>query len=100
MISYFSSRWNSNPFVRGSYSYTSVNCDYEPTFLKALQETLVCNQYNPLTGEMEINQDHICQPALSSSPTIHFAGEACHEKYFSTVHGAFLSGMEQAQKLV
>lgn len=33
-------------------------------------------------------------------PVVLFAGEACHEKYFSTAHGAFLSGMEQAQKVI
>lgn len=33
-------------------------------------------------------------------PIILFAGEACHEKYFSTAHGAFESGYEQAQKLL
>lgn len=29
-----------------------------------------------------------------------FAGEACHEQYFSTAHGAFLSGMGQMQKIL
>lgn len=35
-----------------------------------------------------------------SRPRILFAGEACHYSYFSTVHGAFLSGLEQARKLL
>lgn len=33
-------------------------------------------------------------------PIVLFAGEACHDKYFSTAHGAFLSGMEQVQKFM
>lgn len=33
-------------------------------------------------------------------PVILFAGEACHQQYFSTAHGAFLSGIEQAQKIL
>lgn len=33
-------------------------------------------------------------------PIVLFAGEACHEKYFSTAHGAFISGIEQAQKMI
>lgn len=33
-------------------------------------------------------------------PILLFAGEACHSKYFSTAHGAFLSGIEQAQTIL
>lgn len=33
-------------------------------------------------------------------PVILFAGEACHQQYFSTAHGAFLSGIEQAEKIL
>lgn len=33
-------------------------------------------------------------------PILLFAGEACHDQYFSTAHGAFLSGTEQAVKLL
>lgn len=33
-------------------------------------------------------------------PVILFAGEACHQQYFSTAHGAFLSGIEQADKIL
>jgi Flavin containing amine oxidoreductase len=36
----------------------------------------------------------------TAKPVLCFAGEACHEQYFSTTHGAFLSGMEQAAKIV
>lgn len=35
-----------------------------------------------------------------STPVVLFAGEACHEKNFSTAHGAFSSGIEQAQKII
>lgn len=37
---------------------------------------------------------------LSERPAIIFAGECCHSKYYSTAHGAFHSGMEQADKLL
>lgn len=37
---------------------------------------------------------------LPSLPVVLFAGEACHDKYFSTAHGAFLSGMEQMNKIL
>lgn len=37
---------------------------------------------------------------MAKSPVMLFAGEACHSQYFSTAHGAFLSGMEQADKIL
>lgn len=37
--------------------------------------------------------------AKEKRPLLLFAGEACHDKYYSTAHGAFLSGCEQAHKL-
>lgn len=37
---------------------------------------------------------------FSCKPVVLFAGEACHEKYFSTAHGAFISGFDQAQRIV
>lgn len=40
-----------------------------------------------------------CDSAKGENPLLLFAGEACHDKYYSTAHGAFLSGWEQAQKL-
>lgn len=33
-------------------------------------------------------------------PLLLFAGEAVHDQYFSTAHGAFLSGIEQASKII
>lgn len=42
---------------------------------------------------MSINEDLTC-------PILLFAGEACHDQYFSTAHGAFLSGIEQAAKIL
>lgn len=46
------------------------------------------NDYN--TRETDTNEP----------PALLFAGEACHDKYFSTAHGAFLSGVEQATKVI
>ncbi|XP_058128469.1 uncharacterized protein LOC131270888 [Anopheles coustani] len=227
-VNYYCTRWNSNRYIRGSYSFTSVNCDHEQNFMSNLTETLICNQYDK-SGEESRKKDPLPQPlggssgqaggrgvtpmtstasgnstsssnssntltnlstagtgntpkktggttptkqsvsntpnktqtkqqsvptsttttttatpttsssaktagssntnttatpvnnnntpasgkapnsgsnltnsssAIHTSATIHFAGEACHERYFSTVHGAFLSGMEQAKKLL
>ncbi|XP_053680326.1 uncharacterized protein LOC128731244 [Anopheles nili] len=210
-VNYYCTRWNSNRYIRGSYSYTSVNCDHEHNFMSNLTETLVCNQYDKLgeesrkkdtlppsgttasasrgsstpnrgggsskgatasghstsssnssntltnvpvtnagqssnsntpskpatavatstvatstntassakassttntvtsatvsgskgaSGNSSTSNSSSSNSSIYNSATIHFAGEACHERYFSTVHGAYLSGMEQAKKLM
>lgn len=33
-------------------------------------------------------------------PVLMFAGEAVHKSYFSTTHGAFMSGTSQAQIII
>uniref|UniRef100_A0A1L8E4N5 Putative amine oxidase n=1 Tax=Nyssomyia neivai TaxID=330878 RepID=A0A1L8E4N5_9DIPT len=77
---FFSSRWTQDPFIRGAYSFTSV-----PKCL--LKEC--CSLTEPLP--------FLHMPNV---PAVFFAGEACHDKYFSTAHGAFASGIEQATKVV
>uniref|UniRef100_A0A182WDD8 Amine oxidase n=1 Tax=Anopheles minimus TaxID=112268 RepID=A0A182WDD8_9DIPT len=192
-VNYYCTRWNFNRYIRGSYSYTSVNCDHEQNFMSNLTETLICNQYDksgeesrkkesftsitassvvaqtatmrtgtststtsghstsssnssntltsvPISSNLSTNntpskvmavqktaESLVNTPTKSvssisttttpstkgtstgnsnvsstirTSATIHFAGEACHERYFSTVHGAYLSGMEQAKKIM
>lgn len=37
---------------------------------------------------------------LNNSPLILFTGEACHEIYYSTAHGAYLSGVDQAKQVM
>ena len=65
-------RWNSDPFALGSYSYNAVG------------STLADNQAfgDPLNNRL------------------FFAGEATHELYPDTVHGAFLSGKREAARIV
>jgi spermine oxidase len=79
---FFCSRWNSNELVRGAYSFTSKNTDKIRDWEKVLSKPIIFE----LPGK--------------SRNTIFLAGEACHEFYFSTVHGAFLSGMEQAEEIL
>jgi monoamine oxidase len=40
------------------------------------------------------------QLALPVSPRLHFAGEVCSENYYGTLHGAWLSGSEAAERLL
>ncbi|XP_044284983.1 spermine oxidase [Varanus komodoensis] len=75
------SSWGSNPYFRGSYSYTQVGSS------GADVETLA----KPL-------------PYSESSKTVPmqvmFSGEATHRKYYSTTHGALLSGQREAAHLI
>jgi monoamine oxidase len=61
------SRWVADPFVRGAYSFPSV--DTRP-------------------GDFDL--------LAQSVGRVHFAGEHTHAEHFSTVHGAYLSGRRAA----
>lgn len=106
---FHSTRWHSNSFVRGAYSYISTDCDENDAILSSLARALVLKDFeedrtssdqsppsSASNGEHDEPNavDHIA-PAVML-----FAGEACHEQYFSTAHGAFLSGMDQMQKIL
>ncbi|KAI5748199.1 hypothetical protein M8J77_022970 [Diaphorina citri] len=72
------SSWCSNKYIRGAYSHTTTLCD-----------------------ELGITTHNLTKPVpLKQRNGIYFAGEALHEKYFSTTHGAYLSGAEQAEKIL
>lgn len=74
---FYCSRWNTNKFVGGAYSFTSKNTDHIEDWEKVLS-----------------------QPIISGENLVLFAGEAAHEQYFSTIHGAFLSGIQQAKTIL
>lgn len=98
-----STRWHSNSFVRGAYSYISTDCDESDTILSSLNQALTLNDFvstdsntNGTSGDQSLPSN-----ASNAAPAVMlFAGEACHEQYFSTAHGAFLSGMGQMQKIL
>ncbi|MFD8705469.1 flavin monoamine oxidase family protein [Kitasatospora sp. NPDC059648] len=66
------SRWASDPFARGSYSYYKV-------------------------GSTPAMRDQL---AARIGERVHFAGEATHRSSFATVHGAYLSGIRGAKEIV
>ena len=69
------SAWSSNPYTLGSYSYISVSASDGDT-------------------------RNIAQPLyINESPAVMFAGEATHNKYYSTTHGARSSGIREAHRL-
>ncbi|XP_007935059.1 peroxisomal N(1)-acetyl-spermine/spermidine oxidase [Orycteropus afer afer] len=73
------SRWHSAPYTRGSYSYVAVGS----------------------TGD---DIDLLAQPlpvdSMDAQLQILFAGEATHRTFYSTTHGALLSGWREADRLI
>jgi spermine oxidase len=70
------SGWGSQPLVRGSYTYIPLGADVSD--ILALQEGW----------------------AVSSSSTVLFSGEATHEHFYSTLHGAFAAGRRDGTRIV
>lgn len=73
------SAWYMDEHFRGCYSYqslTTVELNVEP---KLLAEPIVTNDGKPI---------------------VMFAGEATHEHYYSTVHGAVESGFREAERII
>ena len=64
-------RWASDPWSCGSYSFNAV-------------------------GSVPEMRDTLAEPLASR---IHFAGEATERKYFGTAHGAYLSGLRAAREI-
>ncbi|NXE15362.1 PAOX oxidase, partial [Lophotis ruficrista] len=73
------SRWHSAPYTRGSYSYVAVGSSGDD--IDALAQ--------PLPEELE-------DPRPLQ---LLFAGEATHRTFYSTTHGALLSGWREAERL-
>nr|7OXL_A Chain A, Spermine oxidase,Spermine oxidase,Spermine oxidase [Homo sapiens]7OY0_A Chain A, Spermine oxidase,Spermine oxidase,Spermine oxidase [Homo sapiens] len=67
------SAWGSNPYFRGSYSYTQV-------------------------GSSGADVEKLAKPLPGLQ--VLFSGEATHRKYYSTTHGALLSGQREAARLI
>lgn len=73
------SKWNSNPFSRGSYSSRSPLTDARGG--SAFDMSLPLNN-------------------TAGKPVVLFAGEATHPKYYSAVHGAVETGWREAERLM
>ena len=70
-IDYQITRWASDPFSRGSYSYNAV-------------------------GSTPNMRDVLAAPL---NKQLYFAGEATERNYFGTAHGAYLSGLRAAKNV-
>ncbi|GFS88301.1 spermine oxidase [Nephila pilipes] len=71
--------WKSHPYSRGSYSYIGV---------KGSQR------------DIELLATPIYADPYHSKPALMFAGEATHPSFYSTTHGAYLSGKKCAELLL
>lgn len=74
----FCSRWHSNELIGGAYSYTSRETDDIENWERVLAQPIV-------------NDD---------TKLILLAGEATHPEFFSTIHGAYSSGINQAKNIL
>ncbi|RNA08526.1 spermine oxidase [Brachionus plicatilis] len=70
------SNWYSNKFFKGSYSFYAFDSDSDD--IKQIAEPIHINKKN----------------------LVQFAGEATHENYYSTVHGAYLTGIREADRII
>ncbi len=71
-LDYQLTRWASDPFARGSYSYNAF-------------------------GSTPAMRDALAQPLHQQ---VFFAGEATNKEYFGTTHGAYLSGLRAAKDVL
>lgn len=77
-------RWGSDPLFLGSYSYVAVGSSGDD--LDTMAEPLPKN----------------AKPTSSAAPPLQilFAGEATHRTHYSTTHGAYFSGLREANRLL
>ena len=78
-IAVHQSKWASNPFTRGVYSFRSVESDKNGVTARDLTE--------PILG------------AEGDKPIVCFAGEATHSTAYATVHGAYETGLREAERI-
>nr|XP_004661545.1 spermine oxidase isoform X4 [Jaculus jaculus] len=105
------SAWGSNPYFRGSYSYTQVGSSGAD--VEKLAKPLPYTESSKTAHGSSTKQQpgHLLPskcPEQSLDPSrgsikpmqVLFSGEATHRKYYSTTHGALLSGQREAARLI
>ncbi|KAM8934022.1 peroxisomal N(1)-acetyl-spermine/spermidine oxidase-like [Pelodytes ibericus] len=77
------STWHSNPYIRGSYTNVPVGVD-------AIKEQTALEEPLPST-----HQKNKLKPLQ-----VLFAGEATHTNFYTTTHGAYLTGVREAERIL
>ncbi|XP_022687370.1 uncharacterized protein LOC111259544 [Varroa jacobsoni] len=85
------STWFSDPFSRGSYSFISTACD---------QRLIVKDCWYPHDAYCSLLPATLAEPVfVDDAPVLCFAGEATSDHFYSTVHGAYDSGLREATRI-
>ncbi|XP_026358866.1 spermine oxidase isoform X1 [Ursus americanus] len=105
------SAWGSNPYFRGSYSYTQVGSSGAD--VEKLAKPLPYTESSKMAQGNSSKQQpgHLLSSKCSEQSLdpnrgsikpmqVLFSGEATHRKYYSTTHGALLSGQREAARLI
>ncbi|KAF9091715.1 hypothetical protein BGX23_004906 [Mortierella sp. AD031] len=104
----FMSRWNQDPFARGSY--TSIPIHATPQDLEAFDIPIGARSYGALSGEEDEDDNTTVANGGSTQSLksvddaengrIFFAGEHTSPNHFASVHGALLTGQREAAKIL
>ncbi|XP_029660903.1 spermine oxidase-like [Formica exsecta] len=76
-------KWHGNKYMRGGYSHITKNCEDDDVLPRTLAE--------PVWATILHNN------TKKNLPVILFAGEATHDDFYSTTHGAYETGIHQAK---
>nr|BAS29669.1 polyamine oxidase 5 [Selaginella lepidophylla] len=82
-VSILRGQWYQNPLFRGSYSYVAVGSSGEDIDVLAEPVPRLSENIKP-----------------AAPLQLLFAGEATHREQYSTTHGAYFSGLREAERLV
>lgn len=84
-LNYTVTRWGSDPWSHGSYSYVATGSSGE--------------DYDIMAAPVDAKGTHYNDVMRSGSPRLFFAGEHTMRNYPATVHGALLSGFREAARI-
>ena len=71
------SRWYHSPFVRGSHTFIKIGSSIH-----------------------DVKQLATPWPNKPAKPLILFAGEGTHNRFYGTTHGAYMSGIREAKRII